>query len=261
MMQLLAPGAWPSFVLISTRLTGLMLIAPFWSMASMPRSVRGAVVVVLSAMLVPLAPALSFPERVVTIPIPLLSELVIGMGMGLAAAIVSQALLLASEVVALQMGLSLGQLFTPQAETGGSGLSQLYGLLGLAIFVAVGGPTAFIEAVARSVVEVPPGTVISFERGGAVMMGVVGQLFGYAVQIAGPILLAVTITNIAIAIISRAVPQLNAMAMSFAVTLGVGLMMFGMSVGALASLTGRWLSGAPAVAEAVVREMAPAPGR
>ena len=258
---LFAPGAWPTFVLVSARLSGLMLIAPFWSMATIPRSVRGAVVVVLAAVLVPLAPIVPFPEQAIAIPVPLMSELVVGLGMGLAAAIVSQALLLASEVVALQMGLSLGQLFIPSAETGGAGLSQLYGLLGIAVFVAVGGPTSFIETLARSLAQIPPGTIVGFDRGGTVLLGVVGQLFAYAIQIAGPIVLAVTLTNIGIAIISRAVPQLNAMAMSFAITLGVGLMMFGATVSALSGLTGRWLTQAPALADAVVRELAPGDGR
>ena len=40
---LLAPGSWPAFVLISARLSGLMLLAPFWSMVSIPRSVKGAI--------------------------------------------------------------------------------------------------------------------------------------------------------------------------------------------------------------------------
>lgn len=259
--DLLTPGLWPTFVLVSTRLTGMILVTPFWSLSFVPRTIRGATVVVLSAILTPLVPPVSAPDHPVALPVPVLSELVIGLAIGLAAALVSQALTLASEVVALQMGLSLGQLFTPSADTGGAGLSQLYGLLGLAVFVAIGGPTDFVEAVARSFDHIPPGTIIAPRPTAMAMLASVGRLFGYAIQIAGPVMLAVTAANLAIAIVSRAVPQLNAMAMSFAVTVGVGLMMLGVSLTALAGLAGRWYSQAPATAAAVVRELAPGEAR
>ncbi len=259
--QLFSPTSWPAFVLISCRLAGLMVVAPLWSLASIPRTVRGALVVVLAAVLVPMSPTPPFPEQVVSIPIPMLSELVIGLGIGIAAAVVTQAMMLASEVVSLQTGLSLGQLLAPSIDTGGPAMGQLYGLLGLAVFVSVGGPVSLLEALARSLDQLPPGTVIGFDGGATALLGVAGHLFGYAVQICGPVMVAVTVSNVAIAIISRAVPQLNAMAMSFAVTLGVGLLMFGASLPLVVRVVGRWSTEAPAVADAVVREMTPPGGR
>jgi flagellar biosynthetic protein FliR len=254
--HLFSPTSWPAFVLISARLAGLMVVAPIWSLASMPRTVRGAMVVVLAALLVPTSPSPPFPDQILSAPVPILTELLIGLGIGLAAAVVTQALMLASEVVALQTGLSLGQLLSPSIDTGGPALSQIYGLLGLSVFVSIGGPVLMLEALAESLQQVPPGTMIAFEGGGASLLRVTGQVFGYAVQIAGPVMVAVTVTNVAIAIISRAVPQLNAMAMSFAVTLGVGLLMFGASLPLVVRALGRWTAGAPAVAHSVVGEMA-----
>jgi flagellar biosynthesis protein FliR len=254
--QMFTPTSWPAFVLISCRLTGLMVVAPIWSLASIPRPVRGALVVVLAAVLVPMSPAPPFPDRILSIPLPMLSELVVGLGIGLTAAVVTQAMMLASEVMALQTGLSLGQILSPSIDTGGPALSQLYGLLGLGVFVSVGGPASLIEAVAASLTEIPPGTLIGFERGGVAVLGVAGRIFGFAVQIVAPVMVAVTVANVAIAIISRAVPQLNAMAMSFAITLGIGLLMFGISLPLVARTVGRWSLDVPNVAGAVVEEMA-----
>lgn len=258
---LFAPGSWPTFVLLSTRLAGLMVIAPFWSLASIPRTVRGALIVVLAGLLLPTSPKAAFPQQVLSIPIPLLSEFVIGLGIGLAASVVVNALALASEVVALQTGLSLGQVISPTIDTGGPAMSQLYGLLGMAVFVSVGGPAACLASVARSLEQIPPGTMIAFDGGGMALLKVTGQLFGDAIRIAAPVMVAVTVTNVAISIISRAVPQLNAMAMSFAVTLGVGLMMFGVSLPLVVRAVGRWVGDAPAKSAAVIDEMAGTRGR
>ncbi len=252
---LLAPGNWPAFVLISARMSGLMLLAPFWSMVSIPKSVKGAVVVVLSALLVPTAARPAFPDHFVQFPLPLMMEFTLGLGIGIAAAVVVHALILASEVVALQTGLSLGQVLTPNIDTGGPALGQIYGLLGLAVFVAAGGPVMMIEALARSVVQHPPGVMISFADGPIVLLRLTGSLFGYAIQIVGPVMVALTVTNVAMAILSRAVPQLNAMAMSFAVTLGVGFVIIGLSLPVLLRVLGRWFVAVGADTDALVGAM------
>ncbi len=253
--SLFAPGNWPVFVLISARLTGLMLLSPFWSMATVPKSVKGALVVVLAAAMVPGAPKTPFPDQVLSIPIPLMMEFTIGLAIGLVASVVSHALLVASEVVSLQTGLSLGQAIAPNIDLGGPAISQFYGLLGLAVFVGVGGPVQMIEAVGRSLTQYPPGTTLLLNDGGAGLLKVTGSIFSYAVQIAAPVMVALTITNLAMAILSRAVPQLNAMAMSFAVTLGVGMVMLGLSLPVMVRVLGRWLAAVPGTTDGLLQTM------
>lgn len=259
--HLFSPGSWPTFVMISARLAGLMMLAPFWSLVSIPRTVRGSIIVVMAALLVPVSPSAAFPDHVLSIPMPLMAEFVVGLGIGLAASVVVQALTLASEIVALQTGLSLGQIISPSIDTGGPALGQLYGLLGLAVFVSVGGPAASLTSVANSLQRIPPGSPLAFDGGAMALLAITGQLFGYAVQIAAPVMVAVTVTNIAVAIINRAVPQLNAMAMSFAVTLGVGLLMFGVSLPLVVRTLSRWTTQAPATATSLVELMADGQGR
>lgn len=258
---LLSPANWPGFVLISARLTGLMLLAPIWSMVALPRSVRGAAVVVFAALLVPSVAPATVPAEVVELPLPLLVEFTLGVGIGLAAAVVSQAMLLASEVVSLQSGLSLGQVLSPNLETGGPALSQLYNLVGLATFVAVGGPTLMIAALARSLSQIPPGLAIGFDGAGLSLLDLTGKVFGFGIQIAAPVMVALTVTNVAMAILSRAVPQLNAMAMSFAVTLGVGLVMLGLSVPPLVRVASRWIADAPGVTDRLLDALTAAGAR
>jgi flagellar biosynthetic protein FliR len=159
-------------------------------------------------------------------------------------------------VVALQTGLSLGQIISPSIDTGGPALGQLYSLLGLAVFVSVGGPASSLTSVANSLQRIPPGSPIVFDGGAMALLATTGQLFGYAVQIAAPVMVAVTVTNVAIAIINRAVPQLNAMAMSFAITLGVGLLMFGVSLPLVVRTMSRWVTQAPTTAASLVELMA-----
>lgn len=254
-LSMLAPGNWPAFVLISARLSGLFLLSPFWSMMTIPKSVKGAVIVVMAASMVPGSAKPPFPDQIISIPVPLMMEFTIGIAIGLVASLVSHALLLASEIVSMQTGLSLGQVLSPNIDLGGPAIGQFYGLLGLAVFVSVGGPIQMIDAVGRSLAQYPPGTTMMLNDGGAGLLKVTGAVFSYAVQIAAPVMVALTVTNLAMAILSRAVPQLNAMAMSFAVTVGVGLVMVGLSLPVLVRVLGRWLSLTPTTADSLLQTM------
>lgn len=239
--SLFAPGAWPSFVLISARISGLMILSPFWSLVSIPRPSKGALIVVLAAILTPLAGTVPFPDRVLSIPMPLMMEFTIGLVIGLCAAVVAHALMLASEVVSMQTGLSLGQVLTPNLETGGPALSQLYWLLGLAVFVGIDGPTVMLQALARSIVDFPPGSSsITFTEGPMAVLNLTGSVFRYAIQICAPVMVALTLANLLMAILSRAVPQLNAMAMAFGVTLSIGLLMIGLSLSLVVRALTKW---------------------
>ncbi|MHB1328092.1 MAG: flagellar biosynthetic protein FliR [Gemmatimonadales bacterium] len=238
--SLFAPGTWPSFVLISARISGLMMLSPFWSMVSIPRPTKGAFIVVLAAILTPLAGVVPFPDRVLSIPMPLMMEFTIGLVIGLTAAVIAHALMLASEVISMQTGLSLGQVLTPNLETGGPALSQLYWLLGLAVFIGIDGPMVMLEALARSIVDYPPGASISFAEGPMAVLDLTGSVFRYAIQICAPVMVALTLANILMAILSRAVPQLNAMAMAFGVTLSIGLLMIGLSLSLTVRALAKW---------------------
>jgi flagellar biosynthetic protein FliR len=249
--SVIGPGGWPGFVLLSTRLTGLVLVAPFWSALGIPRLVRGAVVVVVAAGLGSIAPPVAYPEGGVDLLVPLVSEFLVGLTIGLMGAAIQHAMLLASEVVALQTGLSLGQLFG-SSEEGSAAVSQLYAWLGLAVFVAIGGHLMMIEGLGRSLETLPPGSLLTIEGGASWALTVVGSLFAHAIQVAAPVTAALTVSNLAMAILSRAVPQLNAMAMSFSVSIGVALLVIGAGLPVVARAVGRWVHALPGGIDGVV---------
>ncbi|MBK7367721.1 MAG: flagellar biosynthetic protein FliR [Candidatus Eisenbacteria bacterium] len=58
----MSPDRWPTFVLITARIGGLMLTAPGWSGTSLPRLVRTALTVVLAALLLPTTPVAHLPQ-------------------------------------------------------------------------------------------------------------------------------------------------------------------------------------------------------
>ena len=243
--QAFDPAAWPTFAFVTARLGGLMLSAPLWSMAAMPRSIRAAVTVVLALLLTPLAPRVALPEEAMHLPLPLAMELVVGLAIGLTAAVLVQGAVLAGEVVSLQMGLSLGAALGGNADLEGEGVGQLQQLLALFLYVAVGGHLLLLRGLAASLQSLPPGAPLALPEGGGAVAALFGTLFSCALSVAAPVMVTMLLVNLGLATLSRAVPQLNAMMVSMPLTIGVGLVALAAALPLVAFAVHAWMGGLP----------------
>lgn len=241
----LAPGNWPTFVFVTARLTGLMMVGPLWSMSMLPRTIRGAAIVLFAIMLLPVTPRVTMPEAAMLLPIPLAMEVLIGVAIGLTAAVIVQGVAYAGEIVAIQMGLALGPALSPMADLEVSGVGQIKGLLALLIYIAVGGHLMLLRGLAESLQSIPPGASVGLDSGSNCIL-LFGSLFSTAIRTASPVMVALLLTNAALAILNRAVPQLNAMMVALPLTIGVGLIMLGAALPFLANNIGGWMNALPA---------------
>lgn len=243
--DLLVPERWPVLVLITARLGGLMLTAPMWSMSAIPGGVRAAITLVLSAALLPACPPVAATERVLDLPIPFALELGLGVVIGLTAAVVVQGVTLAGEVIALQMGLSLGPALAPMPDAPVSGVGQLQSFLALTVYLAVGGHLMLIQGLAHSLQVLPPGAAFDAALGARAGINLMSMLYSTAIRAAAPVMVTLVLANLALAVLSRAVPQLNAMMVAFPFTIGLGLLMLGASLPVVAPALAGWMQALP----------------
>jgi flagellar biosynthetic protein FliR len=257
LVQALAPDRWPALVFIATRLGGMMLVAPLWSMALAPVRVRAAITVLLALALLPAAPPLAWPADPLAIPLPLAGELAIGIAIGLGAAAIVQGAALAGEVLSLQTGLSFASTVVPMPEAEVPAIGQIHSALAVLIYLAADGHLALLSGIAESLRALPPGGALDLAAGSHASALAAGSLFASAVGVAGPTLVALLAANVAIAMLSRAVPQLNAMLVSFPLTIALGLLVLGAALPLLGSALDGQVSALP---DAPVRLGAFAPG-
>lgn len=256
--EVFGPDRWPVFVFITARLIGLGFTAPLWSMPTFPRGARAAVIVVLALLLLPATPETTLPDGILDIPVPLALELIIGMSIGLTAAVIIQGVAYAGDVLSLQTGLSLGAALSG-GDVPGAGLGQMKSVAALLIYVILGGHLVLLQGLAQSLRVLPPGGAVNTEVGGATAAAVVGVVFSSAARVAAPAMVALLLANIALAILTRAVPQLNAIMVSFPVTIGLGLVMIGASLPIVAFVISRWIQELPMSVGAVVEGFSLAP--
>jgi flagellar biosynthesis protein FliR len=243
--HVLAPERWPAFALLTARLSGLMLVAPLWSTTALPKEARAAITVLLAALLLPVTPATAIPDRVLDLPLPVATELLVGLVIGITAALVVQGASLAGDVAAVQMGLNLGPAFTPMPDLEQSGVAQLQGFLALFVYVAVGGHHMLLRGLADSLHAIPPGSVIDLMRGARMTMELPAAMYSCALSAAAPTMVTLLLVNVAMAILSRAVPQLNVMMVAFPLTIGIGLLMSGLALPLVAGVVASWVERLP----------------
>jgi flagellar biosynthetic protein FliR len=224
------------FLLVLARGTPLFVLAPLFSSKMVPTRVRGIAAVALA---IGIAPIVRKVGGSASHQIPLdafglgglmFKEILVGMAFAFALAALFGAITLAGNLLDTLIGFSFGALVDPVTGNPGGVLTQLYGLVGVMVFVVIGGDAWVIQGLARTYDAVP---LLEAPEIGTLVEGMqvaFSGVLGAAVQVAAPVLVAVILTDVAFGLVSRVVPQLNVFAVGFPAKVTVGLILIGVSL-------------------------------
>ena len=242
------------FFLVLGRVSPLFLLAPLFSSKLLPVRARGIVAVALAVGIAPIAAAgAAVPKDVWELGGLMLKELLVGGAFAFALAALFAAIQVAGNLLDTLIGFSFGALVDPLTGTSGGVLNQLYALFGVLIFVVIDGDAWVIQGLARSYEAVPLAqapALGSLVEGAQVAFS---GIFGAAIQVGAPVLLAVLLTDVAFGLVSRVVPQLNVFAVGFPAKVAVGLVVVGASLPFVAGWLGDELQRSVAAALQALR--------
>jgi flagellar biosynthetic protein FliR len=212
------------FMLVMARFGGMMIAAPIFGHHGVPARVRVAVTVAIAFGLAGLIPV-GAAATIVDVPGlvgPIVLELGVGLMIGLAMELVLGGAIMGGELAGIQMGLGIAQVVDPRTQAQMTPVALWVQFVALQVFLAVDGHHLLVQAVLRSFELAPPGSLQFSGREIGGLLAAVGGLFEVAVRISAPVIGGLLITDAALGLLSRAVPQLNVFFMGFAVKIGVG---------------------------------------
>jgi flagellar biosynthetic protein FliR len=222
MPNFFAPGNAELLVLLFARVGGLVMIAPMFTSKAIPVSLKTGITIVLTLLLHPLAVAASNGAIPRITPETFLAETLVGFGLGLGAAMLVGASSMAGELMGVQIGLSGAAVLDPVNNSQGNVLGTFTNLFAITLLFAVDAHLVMIDAVGRSLNVIALGSGV--HAAGLLAMVKTGSvLFGLGLQFAAPVIAAVLVGNTALAILSRAAPQLNLFSVAFPIQIGIGL--------------------------------------
>jgi flagellar biosynthesis protein FliR len=224
-----------AFIYPLARVLSFIAAAPLWSVVGIPRRTRLILGLGITIAITP-----SLPEMPQIQPGTLsglwilLQQMLIGVGMGFAAKIVFSALDLAGEFIGTQMGLGFATFYDPLNSSQTPVMTEFMTLISLLTFLSLNGHLLYIATLAQSFSAIPV-SATPLGAGSWLNLAELGsKIFSAGLLLALPIMVALMITNLAMAVLTRAAPQLNLFALGFPLTLTGGFVALAISLNYLA---------------------------
>jgi flagellar biosynthesis protein FliR len=208
-------GQVAALFLVLMRCTGFVVAAPLLGHRAIPGTVKAGLAMFLAiAVSGQATPATNGLPLVVAAPV----ELVIGLCLGFLLGLGMRATELIARLLSLQGGLSLAAVYGPTFDESGTAMDPFFSVLSSLLFLGMGLHLALVGALARSYAALPLGGALGadFAMFGARLIALILDL---GVQLALPLALALLLAELAIALLSRAIPTINVFVMGMPLTL------------------------------------------
>lgn len=214
------------FGLMMVRVSALMVTAPVISSRSVPARVKAGVGLALVLSVLPMTAAQTPAVPADGLAYVLLAgkELVIGIAIGLIAQMLFAAVQLAGSFIDISAGFAMAATIDPINNTNLTVLGRTYNMIVTTAFIVIGGHLMVIKGLLASFALIPPTAMPHLE---VLTQGVASSsagLFVIALQLAGPLMAALVISDVALGIMARAAPQMNVFAVGLPFKIGIGLL-------------------------------------
>jgi flagellar biosynthetic protein FliR len=206
-------------MLVSLRLAPTLAFAPPFTLMRVPPSVRMVLAISLSAWLVAAYPDQSWRGpafRETGLVATAAGELFLGISLAVALQLAFAALLTAGRAIDIQAGFGLATVMDPATRAQNPLTGTLFVYAAAAIFFATGGPADLLAIWAASIEQVPLGAG-GVGDGLVPMLGYIGAVFVMAFGAGGLAMLVLFLIDLAIAFMSRTLPQMNVLVLGFGV--------------------------------------------
>jgi flagellar biosynthetic protein FliR len=218
-----------AFLLALARTAGFVLVTPPFSTRSVPVQVRAGVAVALAlpvaGLLRPSAPALDSGALLIGLPLQAATGLALGFGV-LAAVSAMQA---AGDLLDTVGGFSVSMALDPLLLAQTSVLGRLHQITAVTLLFVTDGHLMIVHGLMRSM-ELMPGPMASWAEVARSATAAAGTLMLSALQIAAPVVAAMLVTDLALGLLTRAAPALNAFALSYPLKIFITLLLAGLVI-------------------------------
>jgi flagellar biosynthetic protein FliR len=228
-----------AFFLVLARISPLFLLAPLFSSKMVQPRVKTVLALGLAIGLSPVVSAgTRLPTDVMDIAGLLAKELLVGSAFAYTLAATFAAISVAGSLLDTTIGFSYGSLVDPVNGNNAAVLSTAYSMIGLMVFIAIGGDAWVIKGLARTYDVVGLVQYPSIDHVVAGATAAFTGVFTAALQVAGPVLLALILTDAAFGMVTRVVPTLNAFQVAVPAKVVLGLLLVGASMPFVANWLG-----------------------
>ncbi|MGE5552326.1 MAG: flagellar biosynthetic protein FliR [Betaproteobacteria bacterium] len=218
-------AAFDRYLLVLVRVTGFLGATPFFGSRAIPNRLKVALGLAIAFFLLPLvkfSPAATF-DAPGSYALAIGSELLMGFSLGYAVTLSFSALQLAGQLIDVPIGFSLVNVLDPLLAQQVPVMGQFQYILFTVMFLAIDGHHHLLRALAKTFELVPLGGFRYFPGLAELMVKGFGAAFLLGFKISLPVVAALFLTDVALGLVARAVPQMNVFVIGFPAKILVGL--------------------------------------
>jgi flagellar biosynthesis protein FliR len=229
------------------RVGAFLTVLPLFGTPNVPVRIRTTIAAMLAVFMVPAVPnpidvgTLSLVGLVLLIA----HEIIVGLFLGFVSKLIFFCVQLAGHFISTEIGLQTSTLITPVDSVPVDVPGAVLNLLGLMLFLTLDIHHAVILAFQQTYQFVPLGGATLKNALFDNMLSRLSGVFLLAVQIASPLIAVSFLIGIVMAMLGRAVPQMNVFFESFTVRLFAGLIVFGFAINLAAQRISDFLKQVP----------------
>ena len=214
------------FFLLLTRVSGIFIVAPFFGSINIPQYIRIGTALAMSVVLFPVVDQLAVVQAPATIlgyALAVLAELFVGWLIGFVAYISFSAIHMAGKIMDMQVGFSIVNVMDPTSGQQIPLIGRFLYKLGLIIFLVTNGHHMIIAALFESFRAVPMLGMTANPDLTMLIANFTAGIFSTGMKIAMPVTFAILLTNVALGVLARTMPQLNIFVVGIPMQIVVGL--------------------------------------
>ena len=217
-----------AFLLASIRIISWLVVVPPFAARAVPITAKVVLAVALSLAVAPGMPG-EVPLGTGALIINVLTQVVIGLGMGFVTAMLLGALAAAGSLIDVFGGFSLAQGFDPLGMNSNTVFGNFHQMIATALLFVSGAHLLVIGGLLKTFDFLPLGSSPGAAWGPDVFITAFSMFLITAVQIALPMIAVLFVADLGLALLTKVAPQLNAMAVMFPAKIGLTLMLLGLS--------------------------------
>ncbi len=240
----LATGDVTIAFLVLLRVSAMIMFLPILGHQLVPPQVKIGLIGIISILLYPIVRPIvpEIPPSPVAFGLIAGQEILIGAMLAMLAQLIFAAVQLAGQIMSYEMGMAIANVFDPSTSAQIAIVGQMAVVLSMLIWLTAGGHHAFLMAISDSFTTIPIGHAWSF-TGWQALNDAAASMFVLGLRLTAPVLLLLLFTYVALGLLSRAVPQIQIFFVSFPLTIGLGMLVFALSLPAFLALVHDEFSG------------------
>jgi len=225
----LDPNVTLTFLFALMRISLVLFLMPFFGGQTLPAPVKAAICLTLTLALWPRLPLMGaqMPGHPFDLALMLGAELLLGLVLGLVIRFLFAAIQTGGQLIGFQMGFAMVNVVDPDSGASEAVTAHFLYMVSLLTFLSFNGHLYLLDGLMRSFDLLPPGAILLSPRLSSQIFALSAQMFVLAIQIGAPVIAAILLVDLALALVSRASPQMNVLIIGFPVKISVGFLFLG----------------------------------